>query len=176
VGENLDAGWLDYTQPDMHAVVEEMRVAVPPRREELLRVLADNPTGADRARAAWLLNWAGDEAATVARVLPHLDDPHGVTRNDVSRYVLHYVEGVEDPAAQRAVVDALARQLSRPSHGDRNKAAYGLAVLLEAHPHLAPYAEERAAPWLRRIAEQSVLENVGGAAQEVLALLTTPAG
>lgn len=170
IGENMDAGHLDYRLPEMHAVVEEMRRTVPPRREELLRVLAENPTGADRARAAWLLNWAGNEADTIARVLPFVDDPHGVTRNDITRFMLHYVDRVEDEATRRAIVDALARQLRRPSHGDRNKAASSLKALLEAHPELAPYVAETAGPWLRRIAEQSVLENVGGVAREVLAM------
>lgn len=174
VGENMYAGYLDYRHPEMHAVVEEMRRVVPRRRDELLRVLAENPEGANRARAAWLLNWAGDEADTIARVLPALDDPHGVTRNDVTRFLLHYVDHLEDEATLRALVDALARQLRRPSHGDRNKAASSLEALLEAHPELGPYVLEKAGPWLRRIAEQSILDNVGGVAREVLAIAEVP--
>jgi hypothetical protein len=184
VGETMEPGYLDYEHPEMHAVVEEMRRAVPPRREELLRVLAESPEGADRARAAWMLNWAGDEADSIARVHGFLDDPHGVTRNDVSRFMVHYLDRVEDEATLRAVVDSLAIQLSRPSHGDRNKAAYCLKTLLQAHPGLAPYVAERAGPWLRRIAGQSILDNVGGLAREVVAMLdaapaspsTPPAG
>lgn len=174
VGENMDAGYLDYRHPEMHAVVEEMRRVVPPRREELLRVLAENPEGANRARAAWLLNWAGQEADTVARVLPSLDDPHGVTRNDVSRFLLHHVDRIGDDETLRALVDALARQLRRPSHGDRNKAAYSLKALLETNPRLGAYVTEKAGPWLRRIAEQSILDNVGGVAREVLATAEEP--
>lgn len=42
-------------------------------------------------------------------------------------------------------------------------------VLVDAHPQMAPYVEQRAGAWIDRIAEQSILDNVGGVARELLA-------
>ena len=85
--------------------------------------------------------------------------------------MLFHLGRVEDRALLREVVASLARQLARPSHGDRNKALYGLAAVLDAAPELEPFVEERAGAWLRRLAEQSVLSNVGGVAVELLGRL-----
>lgn len=40
-------------------------------------------------------------------------------------------------------------------------------VLVDAHPQMAPYVEQRAGAWIDRIAEQSILDNVGGVAREL---------
>ena len=48
--------------------------------------------------------------------------------------------------------------------------------MLDAAPELAPFVEERAGLWLRRLADQSVLSNVGGVAVELLARLPGAAG
>ena len=49
-------------------------------------------------------------------------------------------------------------------------AAIGAAAI--AALHLAPCVDERAGPWLRRLAEPSVFSNVGGVAVELLARLS----
>lgn len=169
IGEHMEDGYLDYRDPEMHAIVEKLRRLAPPHREDLVCVIAEDADPARRARAAWLLNWAGDEAKSIAEVHAYLDDPSGLVRNDVSRFMLHYLEKVEDEEVLRGVIDSLARQLERPGHGDRNKAVYALAAVLEAHPDTAPYMRERAGEWLRRLADQSVLMNVGEPAQKLLA-------
>lgn len=125
---------------------------VPPRREELLRVLAENPEGANRARAGRLLNWAGDEADTIARVLPGLDDPHGVTRNDVTRFLLHHVDRLEDEATLRALVEGLGvtpiafagrrSSVKPPSPDDTWETQLGPYDTIQELPHHGPAADE----------------------------------
>jgi hypothetical protein len=171
VPESADAGYLDFADPELHAIALELLAAVPPHRDLLLRAVAEDRDAADRARAATLLHWVPDKPAAIAAVHRLLDDSDETVRNDVSRFMLFHLGRVEDRALLREVVVSLARQLARPSHGDRNKALYGLGAVLDAAPELAPFVEERAGPWLRRLAEQSVLSNVGGVAVELLARL-----
>jgi hypothetical protein len=171
VPESADAGYLDFADPALHAIALELLAAVPPHRELLLRAVAEDRDAADRARAATLLHWAPDKAGSIAAVHRLLDDPDETVRNDVSRFMLFYLGAVEDRALLREVVVSLARQLALPSHGDRNKALYGLAAVLDGAPELAPWVEERAGPWLRRLAEQSTLSNVGAVAVDLLARL-----
>jgi hypothetical protein len=171
VPESADAGYLDFADPELHAIALELLAAVPPQRDLLLRTVEEDRDAADRARAATLLHWAPDKPASIAAVHRLLDDPDETVRNDVSRFMLFHLAEVEDRALLREVVVSLSRQLSLPSHGDRNKALYGLAAVLDAAPDLAPFVEERAGPWIRRLAVQSVLSNVGGVAVELLARL-----
>ncbi|HMB55121.1 MAG TPA: hypothetical protein VKU40_17515 [Thermoanaerobaculia bacterium] len=171
MGENSDAGHLDYREPQMHAYVETLHAELPEHRDNLLAVLAGDADAEDRAAAAWMLNWAGDLAGSAAAVAGSINDPNGLVRNDVSRFLIYALPHVDDRATLRALVDELAVQLARPSHGDRNKAIYSLKAVLEKAPDLAPYVEEKAGEWIDRVAAQSILSNVGGTAQEVRALL-----
>lgn len=170
-GENSDAGYQDYREPSMHALVEELRAALPAHRDNLLAVLAGDADAEDRAAAAWMLNWAGDLDASAAAVAGSINDPDGLVRNDVSRFLIYALPHVEDRATLRALVDELAVQLTRPSHGDRNKAIYSLKAVLDKAPDLAPYVDEKAGEWIDRVAAQSILPNVGGTAKEVRELL-----
>lgn len=163
--EDVKQGYLDYSEPEMHALAQELAAAVPPHRATLLAALAEDKDAEDRARAATLLHWAPDKESSIAAAHRHVADPSGLVRNDISRFLLFYLDRVKSRDTLRSVIDALALQLSRPSHGDRNKALYGLESLLKGAPDLAPAVAEKAGPWLRRIAEQSVLENVGDVAK-----------
>ena len=172
--ERAEAGYLDYGEPVMHEIAAALLEKVPQHKATLLRAIAEDRDADDRARAATLLHWAPDKEASIAAVHGHLDDPSSLVRNNISRFMLFYLSSVKSDEVRRAVVPSLARQLARPSHGDRNKALFCLKALLDGSPALAPLIREAAGPWIDRIAEQSVLENVGGVARELAAALEPP--
>lgn len=174
MSERSDAGYLDYGEPGMHEIVIALHEKVPPHKATLVRALAQDRDPEDRARAATLLHWAPDKEASIAAVHRHLDDPSSLVRNDISRFMLFYLAGLRSAETRRAVLPSLARQLGRPSHGDRNKALYCLQAVLHGAPDLAPQIREAAGPWIDRIAKQSVLENVGGVARELASELEQP--
>ncbi|HEX4955476.1 MAG TPA: hypothetical protein VF017_18955 [Thermoanaerobaculia bacterium] len=163
--EDVKQGYLDYSEPVMHGIAQELAAAVPPHRTTLLAALAQDKDAEDRARAATLLHWAPDKEGSIAAAHRYLADPSSLVRNDISRFLLFYLDQVKSRETLGSVIDALALQLSRPSHGDRNKALYALESLLEGTPDLSPVVAQKAGPWILRIARQSVLDNVGGVAK-----------
>lgn len=169
--ESSDEGYLDYDDEEMHGYARRLRELVPRHRANLFAVIARDRDAEKRGAAARLLNWAGETADSIARVLPLLDDPSVLVRNNLARFLLHYVDQVESAEVRRAVVDALAAMLERPSHADRNKAVYGLLNLAKARPEDRAHVLESAGESLARLAEQSILTNVRDPAKELLALL-----
>lgn len=168
VREFVDGEFMDFDDPAMHALGLRLRELVRPQRLALIEVLARDRDRGKRGEAATLLNWGGDVTDSIARIHPFADDPESLVRNNVTRFMLHHLDKVEDAQVRQALITQFARQLTRPSHSDRNKAAYGLLLLLEAWPEDAPAVSAAARTELEVIARDSVLFNVRDPAREVL--------
>jgi len=169
--EKVTEDYLDYEDADMHAAVLELRKKVPAHRKSILRGLALDKDVTDRMMAADLLNWAGDNSETILSTYRYLDDPNGGVRNQLTRFMTHYVEKLNDGPRLHGLIDALAIQLDRPSHGDRNKALYALVPIAKRHPSLASYLKEKVGKTAKDIAERSRLENIVDPARELLKII-----
>lgn len=169
--ENVKPGFLDYDDAEMHALCIELSKLVPPYREKIIQALGRHKDSEKRAMAANLLNWAGSHAQSIPSAIVLLDDPAKDVRNNISRYVVPFVELVNDENTLREIVDQLKTQLRRPSHSDRNKAIYSLLSIAKAKPEVRPYILETALTQIQELQTQSILENVKGPADELLGLL-----
>ena len=169
--ESADEGFLDFADPDLHALVLELNETVPAHRDGLIEVLAHDSDRDKRARAATLLNWGGDVEDSIARVHAFASDPDTTVRNNVTRFMLHYLHLVDSAEVRSGVIRELAVQLRRPSHADRNKATYGLLHIAEAWPQDLPRIAELAGDTLRAIARDSILSNVRGPAEDLVELI-----
>ena len=118
--------------------------------------------------AADLLNWGGSPHRIIKEVYSLLDDPHYGVRNQLSRFMIHYIKGIKDESLALQLVATFLLQLDRPSHGDRNKALINLNQLIDTHPRLIPFTKAIGGPLVETIAVQSILENVGGEAKKLL--------
>jgi hypothetical protein len=169
--ENSDKGYLDYDDSQLSELTAELAQQVPEYRLNILDVLANSADPVLRRRAANLLNWDMHPAEDVPFAVNLLDDPDSEVRNNISRFTLAFVKTVKDSDSQKKIIDALVIQLERPSHGDRNKALFAIFNLLNAFPENASYVKARGLQAIKRISEQSILDNVKGLADEILARL-----
>ncbi len=172
--ESFEPGWLTWADPELAEWAAELGAATPVHREALTS-LVNTASDADvRARAANLLNYAGDHAQSVQETLEVLTDPDAVVRNDLTRYLLHAATSLEDEAARLIVARALADQARRPTMSDRNKALYALWTLAKQDWADRQALLDVAAPVAEDVAERSILPNVGGAARSLLSELGAP--
>lgn len=104
----------------------------------------------------------------VPAAVAQLSDPDSKVRNDISRYAQAFIASVNDGNARVAMINSLARQLTRPSFTDRNKALLALLRLLEAFPEDAAAVKAAAYESILQIAKQSILPNVKGFADSIL--------
>jgi hypothetical protein len=166
--EKSDDGFLDYEEAEMSQMATELFQIVPQHRLLLLKALDEESELRIRATAATLLNWAGDVEKSMVASLPYLDDPSSGVRNNLTRFMLHYFDRVESAESRRQIIDAIIPQLSRPSHGDRNKAIYALSMLAEKDDDSLDYIMSKAGKQIRYIADNSILFNVRDPAKELL--------
>ena len=165
------------TYPDseeMSALVDEMRATFPPHRQALIEVLKHSRSTQARAHAATALNWSGDVLDSISQIYMLTDDPAVLVRNNISRFMLHYLQYHPDKAVRGAVIDSLLVQMTFPSHADRNKALYGLLALAQSAPADRGFIEQKGRAEIERIAKQSILDNVGGVAKQLLDLFDQP--
>lgn len=169
--ESCTKGYLDYSDPDMHKLVLELVKSTPAFRKNIIQVLASDRDPLKRMSAADLLNWAGKGSKSVLRTHRLLDDPHSGVRNQLSRFMMHFVGEVPSKRKLRKVIDSLLLQLDRPSFGDRNKALFNLVEILKSKPQLVSYIRKSGLPLIRYLAENSILSNVSGPAKDILTQL-----
>ena len=166
--ENGRNGFLDYRDPELSRLAKAVVRVAEGHRKLLLKVIAEDANAENRAKAATLLNWAGETQTSMQDVLPFLNDPSMGVRNNLTRFMLHYFDQIESIEVKRAITDAVVPQLDWPSHGDRNKAIYALLNLSKDDPEAVAYIGKKAGDRIRYIAENSILFNVRDPAREML--------
>ncbi|MGH9870013.1 MAG: HEAT repeat domain-containing protein [Candidatus Polarisedimenticolia bacterium] len=175
--ESGDKGYLSYVDPngtneDLGPVVDKLARLVPEHRGNLLDILKQDKDPQKRQKAANLLCWAGGDLQKLIRTtLPLLDDPDPGVRNNLSRFMLHFVGQLPSKRLHRRMIDSFVDQIERPSHGDRNKGLYNLLTLASAFPADRDHLRGSGLASIRYLAENSIVFNVQGPARELLALI-----
>jgi hypothetical protein len=165
-------GYLDYADLRMHKVVLQLIKTVPPHRKTLLDTVANDRDANKRATAATMLHWAGETTKSIAVVHRLLDDPDYAVRNNISRFMNHYLDRLESRDLRQRVIDALLVQLDRPSGSDRNKAIYGLRELAQSFEVDRAYIAHRGLDVIRYMARNSLAGSfVCDPAKEILELI-----
>lgn len=125
--ETYKEGMKCYSDEPCSQLVEEIKRFAPDMRQELLTVVDSDPDPTRRVKAIDLLGWSGNVADTAARLIPALDDSDVSVRADVDRYLFPRLNLLGEDFPYQSLVEALSRQICRPSHQDRSK---GLVTLL----------------------------------------------
>ena len=171
-------GYLSYTDEtgkneDVTPLVEQLARLVPPHRDNLFDVLRGEQDAGKRQSAANLLNWSGrDLDDTIREAIPLLDDPDAGVRNNLSRFMIQFVGKVRSKRLRRQLIDAFVFQIQRPGHGDRNKGLYDLLAMAKESPEDRWWIRRHGIEPIRYLARNSIVFNVKGPAEELLALVS----
>ncbi|MCS5708641.1 HEAT repeat domain-containing protein [Candidatus Berkiella cookevillensis] len=171
--ENFDKGYLDFDDPELHALAEPLSKLARPNSQNLLDVIEYSNDAELRALAARLLSWSqSPEIVQYIIDREFLNDPNAFVRNDVARTLSIYLEHMAGGALKDIVlekgVNAFCKQAALPSHADRNKALYSLNAIVSKNPNAINVIDQNCMATLNEIAETSILPNAGGIAKEIL--------
>jgi hypothetical protein len=119
---------LGFAHPELADHEAAFIAEVPRQVAALRRVLATDAAPHRRAAAAYLLGYAPSRRAVVEALLPSIDDPVALVRNNVLRVLVMTQQGADDPILP---LPPLLAALRYPETSDRNKAAYALHHLLD---------------------------------------------
>ena len=165
-------GYLDFDNPEAHRLAQRLVEITAAHRATLVRIIKEDADGYNkRARAARLLNWAGDIEQSIIDVHRLVDDPDMTVRNNITRFMVHYIDQVDSLETAEAITRSMYVQLRRPSHPDRNKSIYALLHLARANVQVRPFMLDLAGATIQRVADQSILSNVQDPALELIELL-----
>ncbi|MBI4534290.1 MAG: hypothetical protein HY711_10140, partial [Candidatus Melainabacteria bacterium] len=114
-----------------------------------------------------LLNWAGATPDTSTQLIPALDDADHNVRASVARYLFPRLETLPDDFPFQDLLEALSRQLNRPSHQDRSKALYCLLALCKQHPDLTRAAKVFDEDRVKQLAQESTIPAIKEPAVEL---------
>jgi hypothetical protein len=175
--ERGEKGCLHYDNPsgkneDLGPSVKRLMQLVPQHLDNIFDVLQHDKDPKRRQKAATLLNWAGgDVDRTMRRALPLLDDPDFTVRNALSRWMIPFVGEVKAKRLRHQMILAFVDEIGRPSALDRNKGLYNLLEIAKTRPDDRGYIRSCGTGTIRYLAENSIIFNVKGPAEELLALL-----
>jgi hypothetical protein len=170
--ETSDKGYLDYSDAEMHGLVQKLIQIVPGYRANLLDVVENDKDINKREKAANLLNWTlNDLDKSILQANRLLDDPSTLVRNNISRFTPHFLDKVQNQSARKLIIDQLLLQLDRPTFADRNKAIFNLLLIAQKFPQDRPHIKSKGGTLIKYISTVSVLDNVKGIAIEVLKML-----
>jgi hypothetical protein len=122
---------LGFGHPDLEPYEERFIAKVPKRLDELRSVVRRDGNPAKRAAAAFLLAYGNDREKVIDALVPSIDDPSMLVRNNVLR-VLAMAQ--KDAGAALLPLAPLLRALEFPEASDRNKAGHALAYLVGKAP------------------------------------------
>jgi hypothetical protein len=172
--EIYSSDFLDlFNDSECHQLCLQLSQLVPAYRKNILEVVEYHHNELTRATAANLLCWTRFELeGAIAATHWLLDDPSDEVRNNISRFMLPYVDRIYGAHIKHPLIHNLLVQLNRPSHVDRNKALYCLLAITKRSGFLdRRYIKERGSKLIERVASTSLLPNVRQPAQDILALL-----
>jgi len=167
--EFVKNGYLNYQDGVISKWVSELAKSTPGHVENLIDILKSDHNEGNRAMAANLLNWSqGKMEETIHRASELLNDPSALVRNNITRFMLHFVSTIRSNDVKSALVRVFLIQLERPFHGDRNKALYALLELARTSKKTAKEILSLGEKQIKYLRDQSILSNIKGPAAELL--------
>ncbi len=138
------------------------------RSEELIACARGCAQAADRADALDFLNRLDWGKASCKAALNALDDRDWTVRNQAAILINQHLVSCVDTLGSTRIVDASLRQLTRPTHADRNKAIATLNLLIRSRADIDDTHRERIRIAADQLARSSILPNVGGTARSLI--------
>jgi len=157
-----------YSDEPCNQIVADLLRFCPDMRNEFLSIIANDPDPNRRKAAVDLLSWSGSFEATAPQLIEAIDDSDPSVRASIVRYFFPRLEYLPEDFPYDRFIDALSRELNRPSHQDRSKALYCLLALCGQHKDLIKTIKELDESRIKQLSEQSVLPTVKGPADKLL--------
>ncbi len=155
-------------------LAERMMKQLQGQKPYLFEILASDPNGERRAQAAELLNWTPDPISNCKELIPALDDSDLRVRMAAAKYIWARAGMLPDTFPFDSLLEALSRQLTRPSHHDRVRALAALLALAKRDGDSITGIKTFDEAKLKEIAENSVIPSVQDLCKQLLALTSNP--
>lgn len=172
--ESYENGSRQYSDVAAMRIAEKLGQELEGQRPYLLKILSSDPNGERRGQAAELLNFCGDPVDNCFQLIAALDDIDVRVRKNAAKYIWARIRILPNKFPFDELVEALSRQLSRPSHHDRLRS---MAALLELSKRdsdsitgIKTFDEAR----LKELQNTSVIPSIQKAAGQLVSICANP--
>lgn len=123
-----------------------------------------------RRDAATLLTWTKNSNLQEIIERDLINDPDETVRNNLSLSLSSYIQNLNNTTLIEKSIKMYCRQISLPSHGDRNKGLFSISEILNKDKKNYALLDNTCIDNIKLISETSILPNVGGLAKKILTL------
>jgi len=169
--EIIKDGYLDYEDPTLHALAVQLSKYASEYNDILLDIIHYSKDAEERRTAAILFSWA-KHPENIDLILKWniLFDPDTGVRNNIARSYVFVMQDVKNKSLLKKLIPIYCKQVTIPSHTDRNKALTSIFEILQADKEILPIIDKECKATIKYMSEISILNNVGGVAKEIIKL------
>lgn len=169
-----EEGMLFFKDPASNRMAEQEIKELAGQQGHVLAVVASDPNPKRRADAIELLNWTPDFRRNCLELIGAIDDADSGVRGAATKYIWARLGILPDDFPFQSLVEALTRQIRRPSHTDRQKAMACMVALARRDPDsirgIKVFAEDK----LKEIEANTVVPGVREMARQLLVACANP--
>lgn len=140
----------------------------------IYKILSTDPNGERRADAVELLNWTAPYADNCLQLIAALDDSDARVRTQAAKYIWSHAAGLPDDFPFTELVEALSRQITRPSYHDRIRSMAALLAVAKRDSDSISTIKSFDESKLKEISQSSVIPAVQKMAQVLLSACANP--
>lgn len=161
--------FIDYEDPILHALALKLKKSATENSNIILDIIRYSQNPKERQRAATLFSWARSvKNLTLLLEWDLFADPDARVRNDIARSFVGYVNTVDDQDLLQTLTQAYCKQISLPTHGDRNKGLMSIEGILRKNSSLASKITPDCKRTIGYLQKASILDSVYGPASEIM--------
>lgn len=174
IEEKYSDGMKYYEDAPSQRLAEQEVKELAGQQISLLRIVATDPNPNRRSSAIELLNFTPDWLKNCIYLIAAIDDSDPGVRAAATKYIWARLSDLPDDYPFQNLVEALSRQLQRPSHGDRSKALACLISICKRDSDSISVVKEFDEAKLREIAQNTTVPDIQRMATQLLKVASNP--
>lgn len=172
--ETYSEGTKIFKDPPSQRIAEQEAKELQGQQRSLLTIISTDPNPNRRASAIELLNFVPDWLRSCVALIPAIDDSDAQVRAAATKFIWARLPELPDDYPFQDLLEALSRQLMRPSHGDRTRALACLISLCKRDTDAISAVKEFDAQRLQQITDTSILPEVQAMAGQLMKVSSNP--
>ncbi len=174
IDEKYSDGMKYYEDAPSQRLAEQEVKELRGQQATLLQIISTDPNPNRRASSIELLNFTVDWMKSCVRLIPAIDDSDPLVRAAATKFIWARLNDLPDDFPFQDLLEALSRQLARPSHGDRSKALACLISLCKRDSDAISAVKEFDEQRLKEISQSTLVPDIQKMAGQLLKVSSNP--
>lgn len=172
--ESYREGMKTFSDQPSQRLAEQAVKELEGQQRSLLTIVSTDPNPNRRTSAIELLNFVPDWLRSCVALIPAIDDSDAGVRAAATKFIWARLPNMPDDFPFQDLMEALSRQLMRPSHGDRTRSLACLISLCKRDSDAISAVKEFDSERLKQITDSSILPEVQAMAGQLMKVASNP--